>query len=809
MKKTYPSSLAFSTLASLFLIQSLSAAPPRLKLEPVVEKSFTSPVAITHAGDASNRLFVVDQRGLVQIIAADGMLVPEPFLDISDRLVAERTGFDERGLLSIAFHPDYQTNGKLYAYYSAPSENAPGSDEMPIDHQSVVAEFTVSADPNRVDASSERILLTVDQPQFNHDGGQLAFGPDGLLYISLGDGGGADDNDAGHTGGSSDKPDGGLGNSQDLSNLLGSILRIDPLGTSAPGGQYSIPENNPFAAQDDNRRDEIFAYGLRNPWRFSFDRETGELFCADVGQGEVEEVNIIESGQNYGWRKFEGDFEFDPTAQTTGDTFTAPIGQYAHPGSNIAGLINVGTSVTGGYVYRGSAIPALVGTYIFGDWTASFSDPSGTLLALEPQEGGEFILSLVDLESGNPLEAFVPTFGEDESGELYVATKTTLAPSAKDPVTNLPTGSVFRIVAAGGGVVTETVTLEPVADATLFEEDDKANGAGIYLFSGHTAGINDGLERRALLKFDIAGSIPAGATIEDATVSLRMNKIPRSGAVASNFGLHPLSKAWDEGTVDASGNEGRGATASDGGATWLSTSLNSGEDWEMPGGDFAAVPSAATRIASSRVRYDWNGEGIKADLQKWLDDDSINFGWMLLSDSDQDATARRFDSRHASNPANRPTLTVTYSIAGGTPSHREDWLAQFYPDEDFPGDDSDADGDLQNALIEYAFGSDPTTAGFQGELVKVDPSTDSTTLIFIRDPRAEDLTYTLQSSSNLTDWKSVASSSGGQPMAPEPESGVTIAESPIDGREPLIDVKATALNDVAVGYFRIQVLRNQ
>jgi len=164
------------------------AAPPRLKLVPVVEDAFASPVAITNASDGSNRLFVVDQRGKVHIIDTGGQLLPTPFLDISAKLVPERSGFDERGLLSIAFHPAYSTNGKFYVYYSAPSPNAPGTESDPVDHQSVVAEFSVSGDPNVADPNSERILLTFDQPQFNHDGGQVAFGPDDFLYISSGDG---------------------------------------------------------------------------------------------------------------------------------------------------------------------------------------------------------------------------------------------------------------------------------------------------------------------------------------------------------------------------------------------------------------------------------------------------------------------------------------------------------------------------------------------------------------------------------------------------------------------------------------------
>ncbi|MGK0188382.1 MAG: glucose/arabinose dehydrogenase [Verrucomicrobiales bacterium] len=790
-------------------ICAMKAAPPRLKLVPVAERAFVSPVAIAHAGDGSYRLFIVDQRGTVQVMTADGTILPDPFLDVSAKLVPERDGFDERGLLSIAFHPNFQENGKLYAYYSARSPSAPGTDEAPVDHQSIVAEFSISEDANHVDPDSERILLTIQQPQFNHDGGQLAFGPDGFLHISTGDGGGADDNDAGHTGGSTDKPDGGLGNAQDLTRLLGKILRIDPSGTSAPGGEYAIPEDNPFALQDDAARDEIFAYGLRNPWRFSFDRATGQLFCADVGQGEVEEINLIEAGMNYGWRKFEGTRDFDPTAMTSGEEFEAPIGQYAHPESNIPGLLNIGVSVTGGYVYRGTAIPDLIGTYVFGDWTASFSDPSGTILALEPTEENQFVLSIVDLEgSDNPLNAFIPTFGEDESGELYVATKTTLAASANDPVSGMPTGTIYRIEKAdGGGTVTETMTLEPSANASLFEEEEiLGNGAGIYLFSGHTAGINDGLERRALLKFDVVGNVPAGATIDDASVSLRMNKIPRSGAVASNFGLHPLTRDWVEGTANARGNEGKGIDTDDG-ATWLSTALNAGPQWEAPGGDFSATASAITNIASRRQRYDWSGEGLAADVQKWLDDAASNFGWMLFSDSDREASARRFDSRHATNVDNRPTLTITYSISVGTPGHRDSWLQQFYPNGDYPGDDSDQDGDQLAALLEYGLGTDPTQQNFPSEFIQPQnaPAPGTFAVSFVRDPRAVDLTYTLQAGDNLNAWTDVATSVAGATTVAQGEASVV--EEAIAAREPFAEVNVTVPGDAAAVYFRLLIYR--
>ncbi len=275
------------------------AAFPRLQIEVVAEGQIVSPVAIANAGDGSDRLFVVDQRGLIHILNAERMVLPMPFLDIGAKLVVERAGFDERGLLSIAFHPDFSNpdaagEGKFYVYYSAPTTTPEAN------HMSVVAEYSISTDdPNLADLDSERILLTIDQPQFNHNGGQLDFGADGFLYISTGDGGGADDNQLGHTGGAAggrnNRPTDALGNAQDLTNLLGKILRIDVFGNDSPGGEYGIPASNPFAASDGPERDEIFVYGLRNPWRFSFDDGpggSGDLFVADVGQGRFEEVNI-------------------------------------------------------------------------------------------------------------------------------------------------------------------------------------------------------------------------------------------------------------------------------------------------------------------------------------------------------------------------------------------------------------------------------------------------------------------------------------------------------------------------------------
>ena len=406
---------------------------PAVMLEPISRNEIVSPVSITHAGDGSQRLFVADQRGTVHVIQ-DGMTQPTPFLDISARLVPERPGFDERGLLGLAFHPDFAEpnlagSNKFYVYYSAPQPNGNPDDPInPVDHQSIVAEYSVLpsglADPN-----SERIVMAFDQPQFNHDGGYIGFGPDNYLYVATGDGGGSDDNEPGHTGGGPDDPTGGLGNSQDLSNLLGKILRVDPFGNDGPGGQYGIPTDNPFRDRA-GVRGEIYAYGLRNPWRAAFDDGpggTGRFFIADVGQGDVEEVNLLERGANYGWRVKEGTFDFDPTSTPDMTSpLSDPIAQYAHPGS-ANGLPEIGISVTGGVVHRG-ADAALNGTYLFGDWSTSFRSPSGTLLGLEEVTPGNFELEVLEVVGGNPLDEYILAFGLDELGEVYVATKRTLAP---------------------------------------------------------------------------------------------------------------------------------------------------------------------------------------------------------------------------------------------------------------------------------------------------------------------------------------------------------------------------------------------
>lgn len=402
-----------------------------------VATGLTSPVALVPAPDGSGRLFVVDQVGLVRILAPDGTLLDEPFLDVRDRMVTLSTFFDERGLLGLAFHPEFAENGRLFVYYSAPLRPEGPSG---FNHTSHISEFLVSADPNRADPDSERILLQVDQPQFNHNAGALVFGPeDGFLYISLGDGGGANDVGLGHT------PD--LGNGQDPTNLLGSILRIDV----DAGDPYAIPADNPFVGTIG--RDEIYAYGFRNPYRIAFDMGgQHDLFAADAGQNLWEEVSLVVAGGNFGWNVKEGTHCFDPespfesppecpdTGPVLGDPLIDPVLEYPH----IRQPDGIGVVVVGGTVYRGRDVPQLRGRYVFGDWSTSFTQPDGTLLLGRSRVRGLWQiheLRVHGTEDGR-LGSFVLGFGQDLDGEMYVLTTQNTGPTGA-------TGRVLRLTRPG------------------------------------------------------------------------------------------------------------------------------------------------------------------------------------------------------------------------------------------------------------------------------------------------------------------------------------------------------------------------
>ncbi len=793
---------ATATLPLAFCLTPVSrAAPPPLALEVVTEGQLLAPLGATHAGDGSGRLFVFEQRGRVWIVDASGALLPTPFLDVEAKLVPERPGFDERGLLGFAFHPDYSQAGSpgeglFYVYYSAPSPAAPGTAEAPVDHRSVISEFRVSADPNLADAASERVLLTFEQPQFNHDAGQIAFGPDGMLYIATGDGGSGDDNNAGHTGGDALRPSGVLGNSQDRTNLLGKILRIDPSGNTAPGGAYAIPPDNPFVGAGGGVREEIFAYGLRNPWRFSFDDGpggTGRLFCADVGQRDFEEVNIVTGGGNYGWRNREGSSVFDAAAPGVGP-FIEPVAEYAHPGSEGTPLPRIGLSITGGFVYRGTSIPGLAGTYVFADWSSSFGQPAGTLLALEEHAGG-FALAVLEVEGGNPLPFYIAGFGEDEAGELYVMAKRTLAPSATDPDTDQPTGAVFKLVAVAGGE-SGSVVLEPDRDGTLFSESGAlANGAGRYLFSGRT---NQGQLRRGLLHFDVAGAVPAGAQVDAAELTLRMNK---TIAGASPVGLRRVNSDWGEGDSDASGEEGRGTAAQTGDATWTFARFDS-QPWTA-GGDVAAVDSASASVGPSGL-YSWTSATLTADVQAFLDAPADNHGWALIGD-EAGLTAKRYFSREEATAADRPMLKVDFTSPA--PSRFEQWAAEHFEEGEAVDLGADLDGDLLNGVLEYAGDLDPKRADPAGALFDlVDGGGGGLVVRFLRDPRAEDLTYAVEVSEDGELWTTLVEVVGGAAVT----TGAAVrSDFPVVGSPPLREVTVEVPPDTDRKLVRLALTRSE
>ena len=334
--------------------------------------SFTRMVALVDPDDGTGRLFLVLQAGAIMVFPDDqDASSAGVFLDIRPR-VNDRG--NEEGLLGLAFDPDYGSSGYFYVYYSASNPR-----------RSVVSRFSVSAsDPDSADPDSERIVLEVPQPYSNHNGGQIVFGPDGRLYIGLGDGGSRNDPH---------------GNGQDLSTLLGSILRIDVSGLDDVG-VYSIPAGNPFAGGDAGARGEIWAYGLRNPWRFTFDRLTGDLWAGDVGQNRYEEIDVVRPGVNYGWNVMEGDECFRPMEGCDRTGLEQPIAVYGRDG---------GCSVTGGYVYRGARLPSLYGAYVYGDFC------SGKIWALRYEDGA--VTEHIELvDSG----LSISSFGEDRHGELYI-----------------------------------------------------------------------------------------------------------------------------------------------------------------------------------------------------------------------------------------------------------------------------------------------------------------------------------------------------------------------------------------------------
>ena len=345
-----------------------SAGEPlaRVRLVPVAT-GLERPLFVSHAGDGSGRLFVVEQGGRIRVVR-DGKLLERPFLDVTRRL---DNSSGERGLLGLAFAPDYRTSGFFFLVRTAPGPAV------------VVERYRVSADPDRADPASVQVVLSMDDPASNHNGGMVAFGPDGYLWLGTGDGGRAADP---------------WDNARDPRSLLGKLLRID-----VRERLYGIPPDNPFAGGG-RGRPEVWALGLRNPWRFSFDRATGELWIGDVGQGAWEEIDVVDprrgGGMHFGWKTMEGRHCFDPPRGCDPAGLELPVHEYGH---------ELGCSVTGGYVYRGRRIAGLAGAYLFADFCR------GTVWSLvrEP-EGRARVATLLETR------AMVSSFGEDEAGELYL-----------------------------------------------------------------------------------------------------------------------------------------------------------------------------------------------------------------------------------------------------------------------------------------------------------------------------------------------------------------------------------------------------
>ncbi|MFB3764735.1 MAG: sorbosone dehydrogenase family protein [Methanotrichaceae archaeon] len=420
----------------------------------VVADGLTAPMTAASPNDGTGRLFIVDQVGTVRILYANGTFLKDPFLDISGKMVKLSPGYDERGLLGLAFDPDFKNNSRVFVYYSIPLRSSASKDW---NHTNQLSEFTVSKNnPNKVDMDSEKMIMQVDLPYMNHNGGQIRFGPDGYLYIPTGDGGRADDTGIGHT------PV--IGNAQDLTKPLGKVLRID-VNNASGGKPYSIPSDNPFLSNK-SIQPEIYAYGLRNPAFASFDASSGLMFVGNAGQELFESIYIIVKGGDYGWNIREGTHCFDPnkpaqppancrTTGYTGEQLIGPIVELGH---------DIGQTIVGGFVYRGKALPDFQGRYIFGDWSSYTPLDNGTLLVATPPSGWKWSMPATansltpsDVQmwptevirvagnSSDRIGAYVRGFGEDSDHEIYIMTSQNGGPSGA-------TGKVYKIVPANAAM---------------------------------------------------------------------------------------------------------------------------------------------------------------------------------------------------------------------------------------------------------------------------------------------------------------------------------------------------------------------
>ena len=592
--------------------------------------------------------------------------------------------------------------------------------------------------------------------------------------------------------------------------MLGKILRIAPLDPDGAGPlTYSTPPSNPFVgltqdftdnSLDGPMRGEIYAYGMRNPWRFCFDSNFGgapRMICADVGQLDVEEIDFITSGGNYGWRMKEGTVDFDTITAYGGSppTVIAPVAQYAHPTAlpghgtlpGTAAMQRLGASITGGYVYRGSAIPDLQGKYVFADYAVNgITGGGGVLLGLEETAPGVFALNSGPLSVYSPLPAAarIYCFGVDESGEMFFAAKTTSGVLALDG--GKPAGIIYKLMP----LTNATLDLNASRDNTMFEQSSspwKSNGVGPHVYAGLTGAAGGDTLRRALLRFDLS-AIPSGATLSSASVSLTITK---QVSQDFTFNLHKVTSDWGEGASNANEPGGTGANAQNNDATWQHR-FYSATNWTTPGGDFAATASASRPVGNSLSDpvQTWTGGTLLTDVQSWITTPSTNFGWLLRGDATTETTtytAQRFASRENTTAADRPKLTLTYTSAP-PPTRYETWYGTHFPTSP-PGTyldpKGDNDGDGIANQIEYAYNFSPlaqnSPASGLATTVTDDTVNTTFTMSFRRDPRATDVTYELQTSEDLVNWATIATSTGGATAA---GSGF-ISDTAISGELPM------------------------
>lgn len=467
-----------------------------VRLDPVVN-GLPSPVAVADPDDGTGRLFIVDQPGFIRIIDANGVLLGTPFLDLSAVIPPPNAFFDERGVLGLAFHPNFASNGRFFVRYSVPRAGLP---EEPCNdpggfivgcHKERLSEFNLLS-PNVADPASEIILFEADKPEFNHNSGDVAFGPDGFLYFTLGDGGGANDGLD-----NPNLPHGPTGNGQNINAALGKVHRLDVDSPPDPGLNYAIPPTNPFVGVAG--LDEIYAFGFRNPFKFSFDDGPGgdgKLIVADVGQNRFEEIDFVTNGGNYGWVIREGNQCFDPFNPSTppatcantgagGEPLLDPVSSYDHGNGD-------GISIIGGFVYRGTLFPALVGKYIFGDFSTDFGTPDAQLYYMDGDGVPNTLFEFRNGPANDPYAVFLKGFGERADGEIYVAASTELGPTGTG-------GIVYHLVPAKGDmngdgaitvadiplfadVLTETATADHLIDRADIDDDGLIDGIEVERF---------------------------------------------------------------------------------------------------------------------------------------------------------------------------------------------------------------------------------------------------------------------------------------------------------------------------------------